>query len=111
MGNAQVIAARKASVAGLTGEIDEARTASLSLYVIAACSDYAPLRTDGQRISISGGKIISANERKQAQEIADKINAHYQANKIDRQVEVIETLAWRARRVEQLVERLASEEL
>jgi hypothetical protein len=111
MGNAQATPARKASVDALTGEIDEARTASLSLYVIVDRSDYAPLRTNGQRVSISGGKIVSANERKQAQEIADKINAHYQASKIDRCVEVIETLAWRARRVEQLVELIASAEL
>ena len=92
-------------------EIDEARSAKLSLYVIAERSNYAPLRTNGQRISTSGGKIISAIERKQAQDIADRMNAHYQASKIDRQVEVIETLAWRARRVERLVEQLAAAEL
>jgi hypothetical protein len=91
--------------------IDEARTASLSLYVIANRSDYAPLRISGQRFALSGGRLFSTNERKHAQEIADKMNAHYQASKIDRRVEVIETLAWRARRVERLVDLLASGEL
>ena len=94
-------------VEGLNSAIEEARTASLSLYMIVDRSDYAPLRTTGKKMALSGEKLFSANDRKQAQEIADKLNAHYQANKIDRRVEVIETLAWRARRVERLVERLA----
>jgi hypothetical protein len=91
--------------------IEEARTASLSLYVIGDISDYAPLRTSGQRLALSGEKVFSTNKREQAQGIADKMNAHYRANKIDRRVEVIETLAWRARRVERLVELLAAGEM
>jgi hypothetical protein len=91
--------------------IEEARTASLSHYVIGDRSDYAPLRVSGQRIGRSGEKVFSTNDRKHAQEIADKINAQYQAKKIDHRVEVIETLAWRARRVERLVELLAAAEL
>jgi hypothetical protein len=111
MGNAQGTPARKASVDRLTGEIDEARTASLSRYVLADRSDYTPLRVSGQRIARSGEKVFSTNDRKKAQEIADKINAQYQAKKIDHQVEVMETLAWRARRVERLVELLAAAQL
>jgi hypothetical protein len=111
MGDAQVTPARKAIVDRLTSGIEEARTASLSLYVIADRSDYAPLRSSGQRLVLSGGKVISTNERKQAQEIADEVNAQYRASKLDRQVEVMETLAWRARRVERLVELLASAEM
>ena len=95
----------------LTVEIDEARTASLSLYVIADRGDYAPLRITGRQIALSGEKMISTNERKQAQEIADEMNAYFQANRIDRRVEVIETLTWRARRVERLVEQLAAAQL
>jgi hypothetical protein len=91
--------------------IEEARTATLSLYVIAERSDYAPLRITGARFSLSGEKVFSTNDRKQAQEIADRLNAHYQANKIDRHVEVLATLVWRARRVERLVELLASGEM
>jgi hypothetical protein len=91
--------------------IEEARTASLSLYVIGDRSDYTPLRVSGRRFALSGGIVFSTNERKHAQEIADKMNAHYRANKIERHVEVIETLVWRARRVERLVELLASGEL
>jgi hypothetical protein len=67
---------RKATVDGVTGQIEEARTASLSLYVIAERSDYAPLRITGQRFSLSGEKVFSTNDRKQAQEIADRLNAH-----------------------------------
>ena len=94
-------------VEGLNRTIEEARAASLSLYMIVDRSDYAPLRTTGQKMALSGEKLFSADDRKQAQEIADKLNTHYQANKIDRRVEVIETLAWRSRRVERLVELLA----
>lgn len=90
--------------------IDEARTASLSLYVIGNRSDYAPLRISGGRITRSG-EVFSTNDHKHAQEIADKVNAQYRAKKIHRHVEVVETLAWRARRVEALVDQLASLEL
>jgi hypothetical protein len=102
---------RKAVVDGLTRGIEEARTESLSRYMIVDRSDYAPLRIRGRRISLSGEKLFSTNELKQAKEIADKVNAQYRANKIDRHVEVIETLAWRARRVERLVELLALQDL
>ena len=91
--------------------IDEARTASLSIYVIAERSDYAPLRITGARFSLSGEKVFSTNDRKQAQEIADKLNGHYHAKKLDRHVEVLATLVWRARRVERLVELLAAGEM
>jgi hypothetical protein len=91
--------------------IEEARTASLSLYVVGERRDYAPLRISGRRFALSGEKVFSTNERAHAQEIADRMNAHYRANKIDRHVEVIATLVWRARRVERLVELLASGEM
>ena len=109
--NTRPVETRKAIVKRLTRGIEEARTASLSLYVIADSRDYAPLRISGQRLALSGGKVISTNERKHAQEIADEVNAQYRANKVDLRVEVIDTLAWRARRVERLLELLASAEL
>jgi hypothetical protein len=102
---------KKAVIDRLTIEIDEARTASFSLFVIADRSDYAPLRITGQQIALSGERVISTDDRKQAQEIADEMNAYFQANRIDRRVEVMETLAWRSRRVERLVEQLAAAQL
>jgi hypothetical protein len=109
--NTRPVAQRDLKHADARKAIDEARTASLLRYVVADRSDCAPLRISGQRFTLSGGKLFNTNERKHAQEIADKMNAHYQANKIDRRLEVIETLAWRARRVERLVDLLAAGEL
>src|SRR5262245_66075588 len=63
--------------------IEEARTARLSLYVIGERSDYAPVRISGQRFALSGEKVFSTNDRAKAQEIADKLNAHYRAKKIE----------------------------
>jgi hypothetical protein len=102
---------RQATVDRLTGEIGEARTVSLSLYVVAERGDCAPVRISGRRFALSGEKVFSTNDRKEAQAVADKLNAHYQANRIDRHLEVVATLAWRAHRVERLVELLASAEL
>lgn len=103
--------ARKTAIDGLNVQIQEARTAGFSVYVVAESSDYAPVRFSGRRFALSGETVFSTNDRKEAREVADKLNAHYRANKIDRRVEVMATLLWRARRVERLVELLAAAEV